>query len=139
MYRKTVQAYRFAPVWFLFAALLLGAAAVAQETGTLKGTLLDTQGSAVPNGVIELRWNYLDNRMHWNGATRHNQKRPRKRLLRARTDDAGHFSLQLPAGNWDLFAYRDGFAPTCTVTLIQANETSTVELRFPRVSAMPVE
>jgi hypothetical protein len=139
MYRKAVQAHTFAAISFLFAAMFLGAAAVAQETGTLNGTLLDDQGAAVPNSLIELRWNYLDNRMHWNGATLPKPKQPRKRLLRAHTDRAGNFSLQLLAGNWDVVAYRDGFAPACAIALIQANETSTVELRFPQRSAIPIQ
>ena len=37
---------------------------------------------------------------------------------------AGEFSVKLPPGNWDVFAYHDGFAPTCTVAFIEPGKVT---------------
>ena len=124
-------------------SLLIGAAvslsAVAQQTGTLNGTLLDPQGAAVPNSVIELRWNYVDNRMQWGKEKLQKQKQPSKKILEVSTDSTGKFSVVLREGNWDVFAYRDGFAPTCAMVLIEGGKSSSLELRLPRFAPMPVQ
>jgi hypothetical protein len=111
----------------------------AQEAGTLNGTLVDPQGAAVPNSVIELRWNYLDNRMSWDGARPKREKQPRKKMLRVNTDSAGRFSVALLPGNWDVFVYRDGFAPTCTIALIEPGKTTSIDFHFPGLAGMSVQ
>jgi uncharacterized GH25 family protein len=111
------------------AALVVSAALGAEQPGTLKGTLLDPQGAAVPNAVIELRWNDVN---QGTGA----RKTPRNKTLQVRTDTAGQFSLQLAPGDWDVFAYLNGFAPTCTVVRIDAGSTTSTSLRFPVLAPM---
>jgi hypothetical protein len=105
----------------------------------LNGTLVDPQGAAIPNSIIELRWNYLDTRMSWDGVLPKKEKQPRKKMLRVNTDSAGRFSVTLLPGNWDVFAYRDGFAPTCTIALIQPGKTTSIDLRFSRFAAMSIQ
>jgi hypothetical protein len=101
----------------------------AVQPGTLKGILLDPQGAAVPNAVIELRWNDVNQ-----GAGA--KKAPRSKTLQVRTDTAGQFSVQLAPGDWDVFAYLNGFAPTCAVVRIDAGATTSASLRFPALAPM---
>jgi hypothetical protein len=59
-------AYLFGSILFLFCFLIPGGSVMAEQLGTVKGTLLDPQGAAIQNANIELCWNYLDNSMPWN-------------------------------------------------------------------------
>jgi hypothetical protein len=111
------------------AALVVNATLGAEQPGKLKGTLLDPQGAAVPNAVIELRWNDVNQ-----GAGA--KKTPRSKTLTVRTDTAGQFSLLLAPGDWDVFAYLNGFAPTCAVVRIDAGVAASVSLRFPALAPM---
>ncbi len=43
---------------------------------TLSGTLLDPQGAAVPNAVIDLRWNDTSGEMCWTAPHCRKQRRP---------------------------------------------------------------
>jgi hypothetical protein len=126
----------------LIAALMLSGGTVAQETGRLNGTLTEPQGAAISNSLIQLRWNSRgdDSGGVTTGKPRRPGKpwRPHKTSLQVRTDSAGRFSIALPAGNWDVFAYRDLFAPDCGIVLIEAGKTTNIALRFPRFAAMAV-
>jgi len=106
---------------------------------TLSGTLLDPQGAAVPNAVIDLRWNDTSGEMCWTAPHCRKQRRPHKRFLHVRTDNAGRFSMELSPGNYDVFAHLDGFAPTCTEVSAEADKTTTIELRFPRYVVTSVQ
>jgi Carboxypeptidase regulatory-like domain len=123
----------------LIFSVILEAAALGQGLGTLSGSVVDPQGAAVSNSTVELRWNYVDNRMSWNGARPKVQKQRHNKTRQVSTDMAGRFSVALPEGNWDVFAYRDGFAPTCTIVLIESGKATKVELRFPKLAAMSVQ
>jgi hypothetical protein len=119
--------------------VVLNAPGLGQELGTLTGSLVDPQGAAVANSIIELRRNYVDNRMSWNGARPKKQKQPHNKTRQVSTDMSGQFAVALPEGNWDIFAYRDGFAPTCTIALVESGKTTKVELRFPTVTANSIQ
>jgi hypothetical protein len=123
----------------LVAVTILNGKPAGQETGTLNGILLDPQGAALPNAKIQFRFNYVDDRMSWDGRRGIKPKKPRKASLVVVTDTAGRFSVKLPFGNWDVFAFRDGYAPTCTIVLIQSDHATQVELRFPRMAAMSIQ
>src|ERR1700687_1813022 len=75
---------------------------VAQHVGTLTGTLTAPQGAAVANNVVELRWNDV-------GSAGYGHKRRAKKHITTSTDSAGKFTLSLYPGDYDVFAYRDGF------------------------------
>src|ERR1700693_3908752 len=118
-------------VWQLNSALLLLVATalasisvVAQQVGTLTGTLTDTQGAAVANNIVELRWNDV-------GSAGYPHKRRMKKHITTNTDSAGKFTLSLYPGDYDVFVYRDGFAPACTVVFLEAAETKNNDLCFP--------
>jgi hypothetical protein len=101
-----------------------------QQGGTVNGTLVDPQGATVSNARIELRWNYV---------IPGKQKPRRKTSLQVTTDDAGRFAASLPPGNWDVFAYSDGFAPTCTIVLVESGKTTAVDLRFPSYAPLALD
>ena len=110
-----------------------------QEVGTLTGTLVGPDG-AVPNVYVDLRWNNSgDNGMCWNGVCPKARKQLRKKTLRVATDSGGRFSIALTAGNWDVFAYFDGYAPTCAGVLIEPGKTTTLALQFPRKTASSIQ
>ncbi|HXT76479.1 MAG TPA: carboxypeptidase-like regulatory domain-containing protein [Candidatus Eisenbacteria bacterium] len=101
-----------------------------QQGGTVNRTLVDPQGATVSNAHIELRWNYV---------SPGKQKPRRKTSLQVTTDGAGRFSASLAPGNWDVFAYSDGFAPTCTIVLVESGKTTAVDLRFPNYAPMALD
>jgi hypothetical protein len=136
---RTGSAYIFIFAVVLVTAMILISSAVAQGTGVLNGTLVDPQGAAISKVEISLRWNHTDNDMKWNGAGAEKQTPPRKRLLRVVTDSAGRYSVKLPPGNWDIFAYRDGFAPACAIALVELGKTTIVNLQFSRYATMSVQ
>ena len=137
---RTAYSYLGVAALILVAVTILNGRPTGQEMGTLNGTLLDPQGAAFPNAEIQLRFNYVNDRMFWDGVSGIKPfKKPRKGSLVIVTDTAGRFSAKLPPGNWDVFAFRDGYAPTCTIVLIQPDHTTPVELRFPRVAAMSIQ
>jgi hypothetical protein len=139
MILRNLTRYTLVTAVVVMSALILSDGMGAQNSGTLSGTLLDPQGTAVPNASLELRRNYLNNEMHWNGGSPGKQKPPHEKLLRVNTNNSGQFSIKLTPGNWDVFAYFDGFAPTCTVIVIEPGKTATLELRFPRYAATSVQ
>ncbi len=139
MIPRIVNQYVSATAVVFVVVIVLNGTVVAQEAGTLNGTLVDPQGAAVPNSKVELRWNYLDVRMLSDGVRPKKEKQPRKRVLRVSTDSAGRFSVTLLPGSWDVFAYRDGFAPTCAIALIQPSKTTSLDLHFSRLAAMSIQ
>jgi hypothetical protein len=111
---------------------------LAQQNGTLSGSVLDPMGAAISSSPISLRWNDLGVPMSWDGS-RKKTKKPRKKELTVLTDTAGRFSVPLFPGNWDIFAYHDGLVPVCKVIGIEPGQTTTVELRFPRLVQTTLE
>jgi hypothetical protein len=100
---------------------------LAQQTGELAGTIVDPQGAALSNNMVEVRWNDVNSDIH-------KRKPGLKKHTITTTDSAGRFVLNLHPGEYDVFAYRDGFAPVCTVVSIEPGETKTIELRFPALA-----
>jgi hypothetical protein len=126
-------------ICIVLAAISMCSTARAQEMGKLKGTLLGPDGTAMANFSVHLRWNA---RPPAGGVITGKQKpprkawQPRKKWLVVDSDDSGQFSITLPAGNWDVIAYADAFAPTCAVALIEEGKTTTLDLRFPGYAPM---
>ena len=115
-----------------------GRGSVPQMKGTLNGTLLDPTGAVISSTIVRLRWNDLGNEMSWDGVKREH-KTPKKKEMAVYTDTVGHFSVELIPGAWDVFAYRDGFVPTCTVVYVEPGKSTAVELRYPRLVRTTLE
>jgi Carboxypeptidase regulatory-like domain len=127
MNRRTVVSQLNLALLLLVAATLASISVVAQQAGTLTGTLTDPQGAAVANNVVELRWNDV-------GPAEYRPKRRPKKHITTITDSAGKFSVSLFPGDYDIFVYRDGFAPICTVVLVENAESKSIDLRFPALA-----
>ena len=123
MNRRTVVWQLNILLLLLVAIALASISVVAQQVGTLTGTLTDPQGAAVANNVVELRWNEV-------GSAGYGHKRRAKKHITTSTDSAGKFTLSLYPGDYDVFAYRDGFAPICTVVFVESAETKSIDLHF---------
>jgi hypothetical protein len=120
-------------------ALVVGVVALAQETGTLMGVVFDPQGAAVPGIEVELRWNDAGGEVCWTAPNCPKAKKPRIKSVHVTTGTDGKFSAKVPAGNWDVFAYHDGFVPTCTMVSVEAEKTTNIELRLPRYVATSIQ
>jgi hypothetical protein len=112
--------------------LMIGAVALAQETGTLTGVVFDPQGATGSGVEVELRWNDASGEVCWTAPNCTKAKKPRIKSVHVTTGRDGKFSAKVPAGNWDMFAYHDGFVPTCTTVSVEAEKTTNIELRLPR-------
>jgi hypothetical protein len=112
--------------------LMVSAGAGALETGTLTGVVFDPQGATGPNSEVELRWNDATGEMCWTAPNCPKAKKPRIKSVHVTTGTDGKFTAKVPAGNWDVFAYHDGFVPTCTTVSVEAEKTTNIELRLPR-------
>jgi Carboxypeptidase regulatory-like domain len=112
--------------------LMIGAVALAQETGTLTGVVFDPQGATGPGVEVELRWNDASGEVCWTAPNCPKAKKPRIKSVHVTTGRDGKFSAKVPAGNWDVFAYHDGFVPTCITVSVEAEKTTNIELRLPR-------
>lgn len=127
---------------FILACAVASTAATilqAQGRGTLKGTILDPQGAAAPGVGIELRWNSASTDMCWTAPHCPKRRIPRQKFLRLSTDRAGAFSVDLPPGYWDVFAYHDGLAPTCTIVYVTSGEATDIELRLPKNAGTAIQ
>jgi hypothetical protein len=126
MNRRTAVSQLNLAFLLLVATALASVSVVAQQVGSLTGTLTDPEGAAVANNVVELRWNDVGS------AYRHKQRV--KKHITTSTNSAGKFSLSLYPGDYDVFVYRDGFAPICTVVFVESAETKSIDLRFPKLA-----
>jgi uncharacterized protein (DUF2141 family) len=131
MNRRTVVWQLILALLLLVATALASVSVVAQQSGTLTGTLTDPQGAAVANNVVELRRNDV-------GSEGSRHKRRAKKHITTSTDSAGKFTLSLYPGDYDVFVYRDGFAPVCTVVFVESAGTKSIDLRFPNLAPQPI-
>jgi len=125
---ETSSAPGFLAGVILLATMLIHTPRAAEQPGTLRGTLLDPQGAAVPKVDVEPRWNDASQ----NSAK---EKKPRYKNVTTKSDMAGELSLKLPPGDGDVFAYHDGFA---TTVFIETGKVIAAKLRFPGYAAMSI-
>jgi hypothetical protein len=124
----------------LSASVVSGAFLMAQERGTLSGQVLDPTGAAMANSLVSLRWNDIGEEMCWsNCGKRKKRKTPHKKEFTVQTDSAGRFGVYLFPGWWDVFAYSDGFVPTCRVVGVEPGKTTDIEIRFLRSVRLTLE
>ncbi|MBW8747476.1 MAG: TonB-dependent receptor [Acidobacteria bacterium] len=110
MLRPSLLARTRAAFAVALVAVSLGLPAIAQQTGTLSGTLKDAIGASIPNATVVLR----------NEAT--------KVVRNVRGDAEGHFNASgLPAGTYTVEASAPGFALT-TRQGVQLTASNTQDL-----------
>lgn len=93
------------------------------RAATLAGTVGDPQGAAIPKAFVLVHWDSigLDGVKDNVGA---------KGDKVASTDDVGHFSLDLPAGVYDIFVSAPGFFPHCEKITVRAKRPTRFKARL---------
>jgi hypothetical protein len=91
------------------------AASSAADLATLSGTVVDSAGAVIPNTHVIVHWDSagLDGVKDNIGVNDDKS---------ATTDAAGHFSLELPPGVYDVFVASAGFFPRCEKLTIKVKE-----------------
>jgi hypothetical protein len=90
---------------------------------TLSGTVADVQGGAIPKAYVVIRWDPIG----LDGVQENLGLRKNKTAM---TDGSGRFSVELPAGVYDLFVSAPGFAPHSEKITIKAKENFPYEVRL---------
>ena len=92
---------------FLCLLFLLVMGSVRLHAATLFGTVVDSQGAAIPKAYVVIRWDSvgLDDVKDNSGSTEN------KITV---TNETGDFSSELPLGVYDIFVSAAGFAPQCS-------------------------
>jgi Carboxypeptidase regulatory-like domain len=103
--------------------LLLALVPLSARAATLSGTVVDSQGAAIPKAHLAIHWDSvgLD-------GVKDNLGTPDNKT--ATTDATGHFSLELPAGVYDIFVSAAGFAPHCEKITLTAKRNLRYEVRL---------
>ena len=85
---------------------LLALVPLSVRAATLSGTVVDSQGAVIPKAYLSVHWDSVGlDGVKDNLGTSDNKT--------VTTDATGHFSLELPAGVYDVFVSAAGFAPHC--------------------------
>ncbi len=108
---------------FLRFSVLLLFAAVSTKAATLSGTVRDSEGAVILNAHIIVHWdpsgaNYLKDNLGI------------KQDIAATTDSKGQFSLELPAGFYDVFVTATAFSPHCEKIRLRGKEAKTYEVKL---------
>jgi Carboxypeptidase regulatory-like domain len=101
-----------------FLVLLMSSSA---QATTLRGTVMDSMGAAIPNAHIIIHWDSVG----LEGVT---ENVGLKKDKSATSDATGHFSLDLPPGVYDVFVAAGGFYPRCEKISLKKNEIHLYEV-----------
>jgi len=103
--------------------LLLALTPLSVHAATLSGTVVDSEGAAIPKAYVVIRWDPVGlDGVKDNLGTNDNKT--------ATTDSTGHFSLELPAGVYDIFVSAAGFSPHCEKITVKVKEGLRYEARL---------
>ena len=103
--------------------LLLSAAAIAQQTGTLTVTVVTQAEAGLPNAPAPAMGAKVIV-MHWS------HEGPQANLVQDRvatTNQMGTCVLNLPPGNYDIFVSASGLAPAAFQRELEAGQTGTIK------------
>jgi len=93
------------------------------RAASLSGNVVDVQGTAIPNALVMVRWDPIGlDGVKDNTGTRENKI--------ATTDEFGHFSVELPAGVYDIFVSAAGFSPHCAKITVKTKDGLRYEARL---------
>jgi hypothetical protein len=103
--------------------LLLVVTPLSARAATLSGTITDDSGGAIPKAYVILRWDPigLDGVKDNFGTTEDKT---------ATTDIGGYFSIEVPAGVYDIFVSAPGFAPHSQKITVKAKKSFRYEARL---------
>jgi hypothetical protein len=103
--------------------LLLAVTPLSVRAATLSGTVTDVSGGAIRNAYVVVRWDPvgLDSVKDNLGMTDNKI---------ATTDESGHFSMEVPAGVYDIFVSAPGFAPHSEKIALKAKKNLPYEARL---------
>jgi uncharacterized GH25 family protein len=102
-----------------FSVILL-LAAVSAKAATLSGTVRDSEGAVISNAHIVVHWDHSDVKDNLGI----------KQDIVATSDSNGQFSLELPAGFYDVFVAATAFSPHCEKVRLKGNETKAYEVKL---------
>jgi len=93
------------------------------RAATLSGTITDNYGGVIPKAYVILRWDPIG----LDGVKDNLGMTEDKRVT---ADSAGHFSIEVPAGVYDIFVSAPGFAPHSEKITVKAKESFRYEARL---------
>ena len=97
----------------IFAVALLCPAAIAGSSGTVRGTISDSEGAAIKGAHLVF---------HWDGSGQRSSK-PREDIT-SEADATGLFEVELEPGFYDVCAMSMGFTPECKKIMVEAGQTT---------------
>ncbi|MGC1416214.1 MAG: carboxypeptidase-like regulatory domain-containing protein [Candidatus Acidiferrum sp.] len=102
------------------------------HAATLSGTVVDSQGAAIPKAHLVVHWDSVGlDGVKDNLGTTDNKT--------ATTDATGHFSLELPAGVYDIFVSAAGYAPHCEKITLTTKGNLRYEVRLSVTRMLKIE
>jgi hypothetical protein len=104
-------------------AVLLMFSVVSARAGTLSGTVRDSEGAVISNAHVVVHWdssgsNYLKDNLGI------------KQDIAATTDSSGHFSVEVPAGFYDVFVTAMAFTPRCDKVRLRDQEARIYDVKL---------
>ncbi|MGC1482904.1 MAG: carboxypeptidase-like regulatory domain-containing protein [Candidatus Acidiferrum sp.] len=113
---------------------LLALTPLSVHAAIVSGTVLDSQGASIAKAYVVIRWDSVG----LDGVKENLGTNENKAIM---TDETGHFSLELPAGVYDIFVSAAGFSPHCEKITVKAKESLRYEARMSvsRISTIKVD
>lgn len=112
-----------APMRLLRLSGVLFLAAISTNAATLTGTIRDSGGAIIPNAFITVHWD--------SGSSNGLDGKPvTQKDVTATSDSKGQFSLELPAGIYDVFATAAAFSPHCDKIRLKDKEVKIYDIKL---------
>ncbi|MGC2528891.1 MAG: carboxypeptidase-like regulatory domain-containing protein [Candidatus Acidiferrum sp.] len=94
---------------------LLALTPLSVHAAIFSGVVLDSQGASIHKAYVVIRWDSV-------GIDGVKENLGTNEIKTTTTDETGHFSLELPAGLYDIFVSAAGFSPHCEKIVVGATE-----------------
>jgi hypothetical protein len=94
---------------------LLALTPLSVHAATVSGVVLDSQGASIAKAYVVIRWDSV-------GLDGVKENLGTNEIKTATTNETGHFSLELPAGVYDIFVSAAGFSPRCEKITVLAKD-----------------
>jgi hypothetical protein len=115
-------------------SLIFVLSASSTDLATLSGTIVDPMNAVIPNSHIIIHWDSAG----LDGVKDNVGIKDDKFLA---TDQAGHFSLELPPGVYDVFVMANGYSPHCEKLALQTGKLHpyNVQLKVSRMVTITLD